>query len=92
MFFALDTDHSGSVTFAELLKLMYPLAERSELAVMLSWSNAELESRQREAARLAAERQARAGKLTPEQATELKALFRPSRDSPPSSPRRVHSP
>lgn len=37
MFMALDLDHSGKITFFELLKLLYPLANAQDLATFKSW-------------------------------------------------------
>ncbi|KAL3895419.1 MAG: hypothetical protein SGPRY_013519, partial [Prymnesium sp.] len=38
IFHELDVDGSGEVTFAELLKLMYPYATATELEVMAGWA------------------------------------------------------
>jgi len=37
MFMALDKDQSGTITFFELLKLLYPLANAQDLATFKSW-------------------------------------------------------
>jgi len=42
-FEAMDKDHDGSVTFAEMLMLMFPKANEEEKAVMLSWVEPEPE-------------------------------------------------
>jgi len=37
MFLAIDKDQSGTITFLELLKLLYPLANAQDLATFKSW-------------------------------------------------------
>jgi len=64
LFRVMDADKNGKVDFAELVRLMHPLASDAELATMLSWVAP------------GAEAEAEAPRLSSEQLAEIQSVFR----------------
>ena len=67
LFHEMDRDHSGYVSFSEMLQTMYPLATTEELKRMLSWAPPKVEG----AKAKAAEKKS----LTPEKEREAREIF-----------------